>query len=104
MKVVPIDIGITKNQEQGFILKNTTGGFKVINSLPFSTYSKWKEVDGVIVVDTEEEYIAEQKGNNKENRAYLASTDWYITRNIETGVAIPADILTKRQIAREAIV
>ncbi len=35
---------------------------------------------------------------------YLKSTDWYITRNQETSVAIPADILTKRQIAREAIV
>jgi hypothetical protein len=35
---------------------------------------------------------------------YLTSTDWYITRNQETSVAIPADILTKRQIAREAIV
>jgi len=35
---------------------------------------------------------------------FLKSTDWYITRNTETGVAIPVDILTKRQSAREAIV
>ncbi len=35
---------------------------------------------------------------------YLASTDWYITRNTETGTVVPADILTKRQVARGAIV
>ena len=35
---------------------------------------------------------------------FLESTDWYITRNTETSVEIPADILTKRQTAREAIV
>jgi hypothetical protein len=41
---------------------------------------------------------------NSQCLQYLKSTDWYITRNQETSVAIPADILTKRQIAREAIV
>jgi len=41
---------------------------------------------------------------NKVARDYLDSTDWYIIRNIETGVVTPADILTKRQTAREAIV
>jgi len=35
---------------------------------------------------------------------YLENTDWYIIRNTETGVEVPADILTKRQICRENIV
>ena len=31
---------------------------------------------------------------------YLKDTDWYITRNTETGKEIPADILAKRAQAR----
>ena len=35
---------------------------------------------------------------------YLASTDWYITRFLETGVVIPTDVTTSREAARESIV
>ena len=35
---------------------------------------------------------------------YLASTDWYVTRHAETGVAVPADVTTARAAARAAIV
>ena len=41
---------------------------------------------------------------NSEALAYLASTDWYITRQAETAVAVPADITTARAEARAAIV
>ena len=41
--------------------------------------------------------------SNKDARRYLANTDWYITRNTETGAAIPSDITTKRQEARDRI-
>jgi hypothetical protein len=41
---------------------------------------------------------------NADARAYLASTDWYVVRFAETGVAIPDDIATARQEARDAIV
>ena len=41
---------------------------------------------------------------NAEARAYLASTDWLVTRQTETGVVVPADILTKRQAAREEVI
>jgi len=40
---------------------------------------------------------------NMESLQYLAETDWYVTRKYETGKAIPQEILTKRQTAREAI-
>ncbi len=33
-------------------------------------------------------------------RQYLAETDWYVTRNAETGKAVPDDILAKRAQAR----
>jgi hypothetical protein len=46
----------------------------------------------------------EQERINNESREYLKSTDWYVIRQQETGVAIPQDILDARQAAREAIV
>jgi hypothetical protein len=41
---------------------------------------------------------------NEQARDYLKETDWYIIRNIETGVAIPADVLTERAKARADVV
>ena len=41
---------------------------------------------------------------NYEARRYLAETDWYVTRKAETGKAIPDDIATKRQEAREKVI
>ena len=40
---------------------------------------------------------------NAEARAYLASTDWYVIRLTETGVAIPTEILAARQQARDSV-
>ena len=41
---------------------------------------------------------------NSESLEYLKSTDWYVTRHAETGVAVPADVTTARAAARAAIV
>jgi hypothetical protein len=41
---------------------------------------------------------------NVTSRAYLASTDWYVTRHAETGVTIPSDVTTAREAARSDIV
>jgi hypothetical protein len=40
---------------------------------------------------------------NKNSKVYLSSTDWYVTRKLETGVEIPVEITAKRQAARESI-
>jgi hypothetical protein len=40
---------------------------------------------------------------NQQSLSYLNSTDWYVVRFAETGVAIPVEILTARQNARESI-
>jgi len=45
-----------------------------------------------------------QAETNATSQAYLDSTDWYITRNAETGVAVPDEITTARAAARAAIV
>ena len=41
---------------------------------------------------------------NKAARDYLDATDWYIIRKTETGVEVPADILTNRAEARADVV
>jgi hypothetical protein len=41
--------------------------------------------------------------SNKDARRYLADTDWYVVRKTETGEAIPDDITTARQEARDRI-
>jgi len=54
---------------------------------------------------TDEEIAANtQAETNSTSQAYLDSTDWYITRHAETGVAVPADVTTARAAARAAIV
>lgn len=41
---------------------------------------------------------------NAEARAYLASTDWYVTRFVELGTVIPSDVTSARATARASIV
>jgi hypothetical protein len=41
---------------------------------------------------------------NEDQLQYLADTDWYVTREAETGTAMPADVSAKRAEARTAIV
>jgi len=40
---------------------------------------------------------------NYRNRKFLADTDWYVIRKMETGVEIPQDITQARATARAAI-
>ena len=45
-----------------------------------------------------------QAETNATHQAYLDSTDWYASRKSDTGEAIPAEVITARATAREAIV
>tara|TARA_R110002096_G_scaffold136122_14_gene288492 strand:- start:3542 stop:3742 length:201 start_codon:yes stop_codon:yes gene_type:complete len=36
-------------------------------------------------------------------RAYLTQTDWYVTRKMETGAEIPAEVSAARDAARAAL-
>lgn len=44
-----------------------------------------------------------QAATNRQARAYLASTDWYVVRFAESGVAVPSEITTARAAARASI-
>jgi hypothetical protein len=57
----------------------------------------------LIKTDATKIAAAQQFKVNAEARAYLASTDWYVIRFQETAVAVPADIASARQAARDSI-
>ena len=61
-------------------------------------------VNKQIIITPENEAKLAQDTLNKESRQYLASTDWYVVRNQETGEVIPQDILDARATARVSIV
>lgn len=46
---------------------------------------------------------SQQEAINLEARAYLAETDWYVIRKMDTGVAVPAEIELAREQARQRI-
>lgn len=46
----------------------------------------------------------EQERINKESLDYLASTDWYVIREMDSGIPCPADIKTARAAARAVII
>ncbi len=49
---------------------------------------------------TAEAAQAEQDTINSEAKAYLASTDWYLVREMETGVPTPQEVKDARHEAR----
>ena len=55
------------------------------------------------------EYLAMQSNRVEKiaevlkSKAYLADTDWYFIRKLDTGASIPEDVITKRAEAREFI-
>lgn len=58
------------------------------------------ECEIAVVEKTAEEIQAEI---NQDALACLSSTDWYVVRFSEAGVAIPDDVKAKRQEARNSI-
>jgi len=82
---VPMDTG---NRHYAEILKQVADGNLTIAP---------EYTDAEIAANTQAEL-------NATSQAYLASTDWYITRHAETAVAVPADVTTARAAARAAIV
>jgi hypothetical protein len=72
----------------------------------FQQYLIDKDIVGVQLIDATPEEIAEQVNQQKQElkkilkqQQYeeLLPTDWYVVRLIETGIAIPEQILQQRQ-------
>lgn len=62
----------------------------------------WSQAKTAEDKQAEAEAAATQKAN-AEALAYLASTDWYIVRSLDSGKPIPDDIASARQSARDSI-
>lgn len=62
------------------------------------------ELTAYIQANDEDPEIGPQIRTNIEAQQYLYDTDWYVVRKFETGVAIPQEVLIKRQEARDLIV
>ncbi len=97
---------IRKEDEKSFMeINGDSGIFRQVNSLPESHYASYSydEVLGECVFNQELDNWKYQQRLNISSNQYLSDTDWYVSRYSETGVPVPADILLKRQEARDAI-
>lgn len=66
----------------------------------------WDELDHTLVVK-ETDLERTTKLQDKESaiaQLYISRTDWYIIRQVETGEAAPAEILTARAEARAKVI
>lgn len=77
---------LMQGQAEGKLIKADKDGNPVLQDYPAPT----------------PEQIQAQK--NREARAYLESTDWYVVRRAETGDEIPQEVLDNRAAARASIV
>lgn len=71
---------------------------KCIESGVFGAPSEYTIVEEDITSELERQRI------NQESLALLASTDWYVVRQLETGVEIPKEVLEARIQARLRII
>lgn len=79
---------------KGYVFQNNWSDLNAEQELEINNF-----LEDIVVDDV----LGGKVSSNMENVKYLYDTDWYITRNTETGIAIPADILEKRAAARLAI-
>jgi hypothetical protein len=80
---------------------------RLVEGTPVLTGDVWTQswlVEPLTEAEVEELVRQKQAEINSQNREYLASTDWYVIRKMETGIEVPDGILAARAMARESIV
>jgi len=102
--------------------KQASGLTHVADPAPYDNRFYWdadtpKALDDVNAVDENGDPVLDEDGNQvvtlglksvwkniikQQAAGLLAPTDWYVTRNAETGTAIPADVTTYRAAVRTA--
>lgn len=73
-------------------------------SMPNSANLICEDIDGVNGKWIDNTATIAQALANNTAIAYLAETDWYVTRFVETGIAVPAEITAARASARSSVV
>lgn len=79
-------------------------GVEIEAAVPAVTYIEYRLAAEYIVEQVDITVQVEQERINAEALAYLASTDWYVIREMEGGVTCPSEIKTARADARVRIV
>lgn len=70
----------------------------------FLIESDWIEITLEEVLELNKPTPEELKAQKvAEAKSYLANTDWYYARKMETGEEVPAEVVAKRLEAREAV-
>jgi len=103
-KIVVVELGYNSDQEKEFVDLNTSSGFMLVDSLPYSeaypeyNNCKW-ENDSIVVddVENEKQHIAKQVQDYKD---YLTATDFKMTADYDQDVT---EVRTLRQQARDYI-
>ena len=77
----------------------------VVGNMDYEEYKQWLK-DNTPEPEFTDEELAQQEQDkvNAEALKYLESTDWYVTRFIDTGVEIPELVKIAREEARARIV
>ena len=84
----------TSYKESIFYIKEMLKGWIYIGERDVAKYQ-------AVLSDTTRLDLEAQLLVSNTSKEYLSSTDWYITRQAETGAEVPSDILTKRAEARK---
>ena len=95
-----------KTQDSGYLVNGTMSVPNDPANRDCADVLAWIEAGNTPAPEFTDAEIAAntQSETNATSQAYLAFTDWYITRHAETAVAVPADVTTARAEARAAII
>ena len=98
-------IQTVKIQGQGYLLNENMYVPKVDGNSEYELIKQWISKGNIPDPEfTEEELKAQEIAKQvQEAINYLAITDWYIVRELDSGVKTPDDVKTKRQEARDII-
>jgi hypothetical protein len=100
-----MNINTVKIQGSGYLLNGTMSVPMADGNSEYEAIKQWLAEGNTPEPEFTEAELAERElaKVKAEAQTYLSSTDWYVTRQSETGVVIPTDVLEARAKARELL-
>lgn len=100
-----MEIQTVKIKGEGFLLNGEMSVPKADGNREYELIKEWLK-DNTPEPEFTDEELAQQEQDkvNAEALKYLESTDWYVTRFMDTGVEIPELVKSAREEARARIV
>ena len=91
------------NEEGKRVPAKDESGEPIFETVP-AVYRRMAQLKKEYVIEVKDitDKVTQQR-LNAESQKYLDETDWYVVRQLETGIKIPAEITLKREQARAAI-